>query len=83
MKYFCTQNPESSKKEIFKMVLKQRVQSEPGYSFNVTEQEIDNAVKSMPTFDELCDYIFAWDKKDQNIPDPYRIIEKIDKICTL
>jgi len=72
------QNPGKSERELFKMVLISRIQAPP--SFEMTEPEIDEALKNINSFDELCDYIIKLDEQEPSFPDPLGIGRRIDEI---
>jgi len=78
LKKFRNINPEAPEKELLKMVLISRITSPP--SIDMTEQEMDQAMENINSFDELCDYIIALDEKESLFPDISGIGEKIDKI---
>jgi len=80
---FRNLNSEAPKKELLKMVLISRITSPP--SIDMTEQEMDQAMENINSFDDLCDYIIALDELDEkekgsSFPDISGIGEKIDKI---
>lgn len=75
------QNPRKSERELFKMVLISRIQAPP--SFEMTEPEIDEAMKNINSFDELCDYIITLDEQESAFPDPLGIGKRIDEILAL
>ncbi len=76
-------NPGVSEKELFRMVLISRIQTpapeSPGYS-GMTEEKIDEAMRNINSFDELCDYIIALDEQEPPSPDPSGIGKRIDEI---
>jgi len=72
------QNPGKSEKELFRMVLISRIQAPP--SFEMTEEEIDQAMKNINSFDDLCDYIVSLDEQEPALPDPLGIGKRIDEI---
>lgn len=54
---FKLQNPKAAEKELLKMVLISRIQTPT--SFWISEKEIDQAMKNISSFDNLCDYVIA------------------------
>jgi len=80
---FRARDPGASEKELFRMVLISRIQApapeSPGYS-GMTEEKIDEAMRSINSFDELCDYIIALDEQEPASPDPFGIGKRIDEI---
>jgi len=78
LKNFRIQNPKSSKKELFRMVLISRITSPP--SIEMTEQEIDGVMENINSFDELCSYIIALDEKESSFPDAFGIAKRVDEI---
>lgn len=60
------------------MVLISRIQAPP--SFEMTEEEIDQAMKNINSFDDLCDYIVRLDEQEPALPDPLGIGKRIDEI---
>ena len=75
---FRIHNPGASEKELFRMVLVSRVQAPP--SLGMTQQEIDQAMENINSFDELCDYIVKLDEEGPSFPDPFGIGQVIDEI---
>ena len=71
-------NPVAPEKELLKMVLISRITTPP--SIDMTEQEIDQALENINSFDELCDYIIALDEKEPSFPDAFGIGKRIDEI---
>jgi len=73
-------NPEASEKELLRMVLVLRYRTPP--LIEMTEEEIDQAMKSINSFDELCDYIIKYetkyDEEELSFLDP--IGKQIDEI---
>jgi hypothetical protein len=78
LRKFRNTNPEAPEKELLKMVLISRITSPP--SIDMTEQEMDQAMENINSFDELCDYIIALDEKESLFPDISGIGKKTDKI---
>jgi hypothetical protein len=62
------------------MVLISRIISPP--SIDITEQEKDQAMENINSFNELCDYIIALDEKEQLFSDISGIGKLIDEILT-
>jgi hypothetical protein len=60
------------------MVLISRIIVPP--SIEMTEQEIDQAMENINSFDDLCDYIIALDEKEPSFPDTFGIGKRIDEI---
>jgi len=69
---------EAPEKELLKMVLISGIMSPP--SIDMTEQEMDQAMENINSFDELCDYIIALDEKEQSFPDIFGIGKLMDEI---
>ncbi len=80
LRNFRIQSPEASEKELFRMLLISRIISLS--SIDITEQEIDQAMENINSFDELCDYIIALDEKEQLFPDISGIGKLLDEIST-
>jgi len=78
LREFRNLNPEAPEKELLKMVLISRITSPP--SIDMTEQEIDQAMEYINSFDDLCDYIIALDEKEPSFPDTFGIGKRIDEI---
>ena len=78
LRNFGNQNPGASEKELLKMVLISRIVSPP--IIKITEQEIDQAMENINSFDDLCDYIIALDEKEPSFPDTFGIGKRIDEI---
>ena len=80
---FRVRNPGASEKELFRMVLISRIEAppleSPGYS-GMTEEKIDEAMRSINSFDELCDYIIALDEQETASPDPFGIGKRMDEM---
>ncbi|GAI08752.1 unnamed protein product [marine sediment metagenome] len=78
LRNFRNQNPGAPEKELLKMVLISRITSPP--IIKITEQEIDQAMENINSFDDLCDYIIALDEKEPSFPDTFGIGKRIDEI---
>ena len=70
------QNSQAPEKELLKILLVSRIQKPP--EIEMTEQEIDNAMKNINSFDDLCDYIAALEE-EHSFPDPLGLGKKIDE----
>ena len=46
----------------------------------MTKEEIDQAIKSINSFDELCDCIIKLEEKEPSFPDPFGIGKVIDEM---
>ena len=75
---FRARNPQASQKELLTMVLLSRIQTPP--LIEITEEEIDQAIKSINSFDELCDCIIKLEEREPSFPDPLGIGKVIDEI---
>ena len=75
---FRIHNPRASQKELLRMVLASRTRTPP--VIEMTEEEVDQAMRSINSFDELCDYIIKLEEKEPSFPDPFGIGEAIDEI---
>ena len=73
-------NPNMTEKELLRKALVSRTKTPP--IIEVTENEIDQAMKTINTFNELCDYIIQLEEKEPSFPDPFGIGKKIDDILT-
>jgi hypothetical protein len=71
-------NPEASEKELLRMVLVSRYRTPP--LIEMTEEEIDQAMESINSFDELCDYIIKLEEEGPSFPDPFGMGKQIDEI---
>jgi hypothetical protein len=81
---FRAKNPEVSEKELFRMVLVSRIQTIESDGFcRMTNQEIDEVMKDINSFDELCDYIISIDEQEPVFPDPLGIGKQIDEILAM
>jgi len=82
---FRIRNPEVSERELFRMVLISRIQApapeSPGYS-GMTEEKIDEVMRSINSFDELCSYIIALDEQEPSLPDSLDIGKRMDEILS-
>ncbi len=78
LRNFRNQNPGAPEKELLKMVLISRIIVPP--SIEMTEQEMEQAMENINSFDDLCDYIIALDEKEPSFPDTFGIGKRIDKI---
>lgn len=72
-----TRNPNASEKELFEMVLNSRLQSPPA-NLGILGVEIDQMMKKINSFDDLCDVVIALDEEEPSFPDPFGIGEQID-----
>ncbi len=70
--------PGASEKELLRKVLVSRLQT--ALVIEMTEGEIDEAMKSINSFDELCDYIIELEEKEPSLPDPFGIGKVIDEM---
>ena len=78
---FRMQNPEVSEKKLFRMVLISRIQTREVCGFRgMTNHKIDEAMKDINSFDELCGYIISIDEQEPAFPDPLGIGKQIDEI---
>jgi len=80
---FRNQNPEASEEELFRMVLISRIQVPLNYGVGKDQYygvDVDQAMESINSFDELCDYIIALDEQEPAFPDPLGIGKLIDEI---
>ena len=74
-------NPELSEKELFRMVLVSRKQGGDMYGVpGMTEQQMDEAMRHIDSFDDLCDCIISMEDQEPSFPDPLGIGEHIDRI---
>lgn len=72
------QYPALSEQELLKKVLISRMMAPPSYE--ITEKEIDQAMKNINSFDDLCKYIISLDEQEPAFPDPLGIGASIDEI---
>jgi len=77
LEIFRIQNPQATEEELLRMVLVSRMQRPP--AIEMTEQEIDKAMESINSFDDLCDYIVK-SEEEYSFPDPLGIGKRIDEI---
>jgi hypothetical protein len=77
---FRIQNPEASESELLKMVLISRLLTPPSIEIEMTEQEIDQAMEHINSFDDLCEFIITLDELEPSSPDPFGIGKQIDEI---
>jgi len=75
---FKAHNPQASQKELLTMVFLSRIQT-PSL-IEMTKEEIDQAIKSINSFDELCDCIIKLEEKEPSFPDLFGIGKVIDEI---
>lgn len=73
-----TQYPESSEKFLLEMALWLRISTPPGYE--ISDQEVGQALENINSFDDLCDYIIELDDQEPAFPDPFGIGKRIDEI---
>jgi len=60
------------------MVFLSRIQTPP--VIEMTEEETDQAIKSINSFDELCDCIIKLEEKEPSFSDPFGIGKVMDEI---
>ena len=86
LRYFRLHSPNSSEKELLKMVLISRLQISqltnpydlPIYA--MTEEAIDKVMDNINSFDALVDYIIGLDEQEPSLPDQLGIGKTIDEI---
>ena len=75
------QMPQASEKEILKAVFKTRAFAwPPGPA--VTEEEIDKAMESINSLEDLIDYFIKEDSQGLEFPDPFGIGARVDEILS-
>ena len=78
--------PDYSEKELLKLVLRSRLnisqQTNPyGLTiYSMSDDEIDNVMLNINSFDDLVDYILTLDQQEPPAPDPIGLGKRIDEI---
>jgi hypothetical protein len=86
LEYFRRHSPDSSEKELLKMVLISRLnisQMTNPYNlsiYDMSEDAIDEAMEKINSFDELMTHIYNLDEQEPILPDPIGLGKKIDDI---
>jgi len=70
--------PMASEKELLQMVLEERLQTPP--ATKMSGMEIEEVMKNINSFEDLCDFVIALDELEPATPDPLGIGERIDEI---
>jgi hypothetical protein len=71
------QNPQASEKELLRTVLVSRMRRPP--AIELTEQDTDQAMENINSFDDLCNYINKVEQ-EYSFPDPLSLGKRIDEI---
>ena len=72
------QYPNTTKKELLRKLLEQRLQTPPVTP--MSKKEIDEAMEDINSLNDLCKFIISLDELEPATPDPLGIGEKIDEI---
>ena len=86
LEYFRRHNPSSPEKELLRMVLISRLnisQLTNPYElsiYNPSEEEIDEVMSKINSFDDLINYIASMDDQEPSLPDPMELGRRIDEI---
>lgn len=75
-------NPNTPDKEIFKKIIMSRTNKIiPYYGLDISEEEINKAVESMKSGDDLVRYILLKESEEPQLQqDPFHICEQLDEI---
>jgi len=76
-----TEMPGASEKELLKAVFKTRAFAPP-FGPAITEEEIDKAMKSINSLEDLISYFIREEAKEPASPDPFEIGARIDEILS-
>ena len=74
--------PKASDKEIFKVIIKSRTEeSIPfGMGLDISDEEMEEAVQSMNSLDDLVEFVLSKEKGEPGWPDPFGIGNRIEEI---
>jgi hypothetical protein len=73
-------NPASTDKEVFREMLISRTKSRIPLGLDMNEEEVDRAIESMKSIDDLVGFIFTKEAEEPCWPDPFGIAGKIAEI---
>ncbi len=79
-------NPRASDKEIFREIIMSRTKNRIPFGLDMNEEEVDKAVESINSMDDLVDFILSKESEEASEeppwPDPFGITSKIEEILT-
>ena len=77
-------NPRASDKEIFREIITSRTENRIPLGLDMNEEDVDKAVESINSIDDLVDFVLSRESKEANEeppwPDPFGIGSKIEEI---
>jgi len=73
-------NPVASDKEIFREIIVSRTQNRIPLGLDMNEEEVDKAVESIKSIDDLVGFILTKESEEPSWPDPFGIGSKIEEI---
>jgi hypothetical protein len=73
-------NPRASDKEIFKEIIASRTENRIPLGLDMNEEEIDKAVESISSIDNLVDFVLSKEIEEPFWPDPFGVRSKIEEI---
>lgn len=79
-------NPRASDKEIFREIITSRTENRIPLGLDMNEEEVDKAVESINSIDDLVDFVLSKESKGASEeppwPDPFGVGSKIEEILT-
>jgi len=77
-------NPRASDKEIFREIITSRTENRIPLGLDMNEEEVDKAVESINSIDDLVDFVLSKESKEASEeppwPDPFGVGSKIEEI---
>jgi hypothetical protein len=73
-------NPKASDKEIFREIITSRTENQIPLGLDMNEEEVDKAVESINSIDDLVDFVLSKESEEPPWPDPFGVRGKIEEI---
>ena len=72
--------PKASDKELFKVIIKSRTEESIPFGLDISDKEMEEAVQSMNSLDDLIEFVLSKEKGEPDWPDPFGIGNRIEEI---
>lgn len=73
-------NPRAPDKEIFREIIMARTGTRIPYGLNISEEELDKAIKSINSVDDLVEFVSSKESGEPPWPDPLGIKSRVEEI---
>jgi len=73
-------NPRASDKEIFREIITSRTENRIPLGLDMSEKEVDKAVESINSIDDLVDFVLSKESEEPPWPDPFGIRSRVEEI---